>query len=217
MPLAALTAHPRSQRIQRTQHPTPAPSRGAELSPSGIHQRDESLQELQQTHRRKGDALHNKSARPMPTPRDRPEDFRFHDDGLTATCPAGATLRSTGHVLTLPRGLRRQDDVASEHDCQPCQHRAQCLRHPERTPARKVSRVDKKVVDADDPSERMRRAIDTPQGRALYGRRMATVEPVQLARVREGGHAVAAVLSGAQHREAGGQWVEAGVIPQKGE
>lgn len=103
----------------------------------------------------------------MPAPRYRPEDFRFHDDGLTATCPAGATLRSTGHVLTLPRGLRRQAYFASENDCQPCQHRAQCLRHPERTPARKVSRFDKKVVDADDPSERMRRAIDTPHGRAL--------------------------------------------------
>lgn len=97
----------------------------------------------------------------MPAPRYRPKDFRFHDDGLN-----------------LPRGLRRQDYFASENDCPPSEHRAQCLRHPKRTSARKASRFDKKVVDAHDPSERMRQAIDTPHCRAQYSRRIVTVEPV---------------------------------------
>jgi hypothetical protein len=33
-------------------------------------------------------------------------------------------------------------------------------------------------MDETDPSERMRRAIDSPRGRGLCGRRIATVEPV---------------------------------------
>jgi hypothetical protein len=64
--------------------------------------------------------------------------------------------------------------------------------------------------------ERMKRAIDSERGRALYGGRFATVEPVfgnirynkgldrfTLARAEEGGYAVEALLPGAQHREAG--------------
>ncbi len=33
-------------------------------------------------------------------------------------------------------------------------------------------------MDPQDPSERMRRAIDSAKGRQLYGQRMGTVEPV---------------------------------------
>ena len=34
------------------------------------------------------------------------------------------------------------------------------------------------AYDDNDPSQKMRNAIDSPQGRHLYSRRMATVEPV---------------------------------------
>jgi hypothetical protein len=34
------------------------------------------------------------------------------------------------------------------------------------------------LIDDNDPSQRMRQAIDTVQGRRLYSRRIATVEPV---------------------------------------
>ncbi len=33
-------------------------------------------------------------------------------------------------------------------------------------------------MDENDPCERMRRAIDSPKGRSLYSRRIATVEPM---------------------------------------
>ncbi len=33
-------------------------------------------------------------------------------------------------------------------------------------------------MDANDPSHRMRQAIDSAKGRVLYGQRIATVEPV---------------------------------------
>ena len=62
----------------------------------------------------------------------------------------------------------------------------------------------------------MKRAIDSERGRALYGDRFATVEPVfgnlrhkqgtgslHAARAAEGRYAVEALLPGAQHRETG--------------
>jgi len=41
-----------------------------------------------------------------------------------------------------------------------------------------VARFGPRERDAGDPSERMRRPIDSPQGRRLYSQRIATVEPV---------------------------------------
>ena len=43
---------------------------------------------------------------------------------------------------------------------------------------RQVSCFAPKRADENDPSERMRRAIDSPRGRRLYSQRIATVEPV---------------------------------------
>jgi Transposase DDE domain len=41
-----------------------------------------------------------------------------------------------------------------------------------------VSRFGRALVNDNDPSQRMRNAIDSPHGRRLYSRRIATVEPV---------------------------------------
>jgi hypothetical protein len=55
--------------------------------------------------------------------------------------------------------------------------RARCLRHPERTPTRQVAFCDKNPA-ASPYTQIMRQAIDSKRGKALYGRRIATVEPV---------------------------------------
>lgn len=63
----------------------------------------------------------------------------------------------------------------------PCTLRAQCLRYPERTPVRQAAFFYKeptKALPYAVHTHRMRQAIDSERGRALYGRRMATVEPV---------------------------------------
>jgi len=39
-------------------------------------------------------------------------------------------------------------------------------------------RFEPKAKDPTNPSERMRRAIDSPRGRQLYSQRIGTVEPV---------------------------------------
>ncbi|MDE1997880.1 MAG: transposase [Burkholderiales bacterium] len=52
------------------------------------------------------------------------------------------------------------------------------LRYQQRTPARKVTFFHQRMVDLNDPSYRMKQAIDSTRGRALYSQRIATVEPV---------------------------------------
>ena len=63
--------------------------------------------------------------------------------------------------------------------------RAQCLRHPDRTPQRQLTIIKhregeppKPRARKDAPTERMRSKFDSPLGRAIYNRRMGTVEPV---------------------------------------
>ena len=70
--------------------------------------------------------------------------------------------------MGLMDGRRRRD----------CERRHRCLKKPEAGRGRQVSRFGRALVDDQDPSERMRRAIDSPRGRRLYGQRIATVEPV---------------------------------------
>ncbi|CAH0066288.1 IS1182 family transposase [Pseudomonas putida] len=116
----------------------------------------------------------------------RPRDFDFRNDG-TCLCPAGKTLVSNGSTYLVDKGLHRQDYKASADDCGPCELRSKCLRYPERTPARKVYLFGERspdwvepkgVVERDDAITRMRTAIDSPEGRRRYGRRIGTVEPV---------------------------------------
>ena len=64
-------------------------------------------------------------------------------------------------------------------DCVPCTERERCLRTPEKTKARQVCFFRGKANNAKEScTDIMKRAIDTPEGRMLYGRRLATVEPV---------------------------------------
>ena len=143
-----------------------------------MRQRDERFAG-QARRRAQADVLYDKqpTGQPSPVRHFRPEDFHFHDD-QRCICPAGKTLRSTGRIYLLANGLRREDFKARVEDCADCELRSRCLRHPERTPVRKVSRFHQRQVDRDDASECMHRAIDSPRGRALYSQRIGTVEPV---------------------------------------
>ncbi len=106
-----------------------------------------------------------------------PQDFQFNDDN-TATCPAGKALHSTGTLHTTARGLRYQLYAAQDTDCQSCQQRLQCLKNPHSPRGRQVTRFEPKPGNPDDPSERMKWAIDSAHGRQLYSQRIGTVEPV---------------------------------------
>jgi hypothetical protein len=106
----------------------------------------------------------------------RPGDFSFNDD-RTATCPAGKTLTGTGRTYA-QAGHRFERYEARASDCASCHLRTNCLRSPKPTRGRQVARFQPMQRPADDPSQRMREAIDSVPGRSLYSQRIATVEPV---------------------------------------
>jgi transposase len=145
------------------------------IADNGMRQRDERFAD--QARHKQGEVLYDKrGAQAKPIKFFKPEDFVFHDD-KTASCPAGQTLTGTGATYG-QRGHRFQRYEAAAKDCQACALRGQCLRNPKATRGRQVARFEARAVDAQHPSARMRRAIDSPQGRQLYSRRIATVEPV---------------------------------------
>ena len=146
----------------------------AMIADNQMRQRDERIDNAH--HKAKADPLYDKTA--VKTVKFfRPEDFLFNDDN-TATCPAGKTLSGNGAWYRAQRGLRYQRFEAQAQDCMHCHLRTRCQRDITSTRGRQVSRFEPKRADENDPSQRMREAIDSPQGRRLYSQRIATVEPV---------------------------------------
>jgi transposase len=145
------------------------------IADNGMRKRDERFADRAR-HNAQGEVLYDKRA-PIKLIRFfRPADFIFHDEH-TAICPAGKTLTGNGATYG-QRGQRFQRYEADAGDCAACASRGQCLRNPKATRGRQVARFEASAADARHPSARMRQAIDSPQGRRLYGRRIATVEPV---------------------------------------
>ena len=149
----------------------------AMIADNGMRGRDERIDNAH--HKAHGDALYDKSAltsTTTPMKFYKVADFRFNGDH-TATCPAGKTLTSNGSTYG-EHGKKFERFEARHEDCAHCPLRMKCLRNPRAKRGRQVARFEPRQRDADNPSERMRRAIDSPQGRRLYSQRIATVEPV---------------------------------------
>jgi len=122
------------------------------------------------------DPLWDKSAKPNEGTFT-PADFRYDPKANTCHCPAGKKLYSAGSHCTTKGRVHRKFQGA-KRDCLPCTLRTRCLRHPERTPTRQVAFFAKDQASPLQFTERMKSAIDSARGRALYARRIATVEPV---------------------------------------
>lgn len=113
-----------------------------------------------------------------------PADFVYDERRQTCVCPAGQKLYRSG-VDVVAGGYRGAHFKAPKRACGPCALRPQCLRHPERTPQRQVVFYQARMPEGRSQSrpqaaaiEAMKRKIDSPLGRSIYGRRIATVEPV---------------------------------------
>jgi hypothetical protein len=107
----------------------------------------------------------------------KPADFAYDSGANTCICPAGKTLYSAGsNCITQGRVHRRFR--GAKRDCVPCTLREQCLRYPQRTATRQVAFFAKHQHSPLEFTARMKAAIDSERGKALYGRRLATVEPV---------------------------------------
>ncbi len=144
------------------------------IADNQMRQRDERFADRAK-HTQKPNALHDKSKQPKrPKPLGN-EDFLIAEDMSHAVCPAGKTLPRNGkeYILGDYTAIKFK---AAPATCKSCALRPQCLRKPETTPSRQVAVLTR--ISKDTHTQRMRERIDSPQGRAQYGERFATVEPV---------------------------------------
>jgi hypothetical protein len=130
----------------------------------------------QARHKARPEALYDKTPKPSIV-KFRPKDFTFDPLAGTCLCPAGKKLYSTGSACST-NGRKHHKFQGAKRDCVPCELRARCLRHPERTPTRQVAFFEKNQASPLPYTQLMKQAIDSERGKALYGRRIATVEPV---------------------------------------
>ena len=147
------------------------------IADNGMRQRDERFKD-QSKHKAKPDPLYDKAHPKKAASCYRPQDFTLDPETGICTCPAGKQLYRNGtncihngHLATKYSGTLR--------DCLPCEQRDKCLRTPEKTKVRQVAFFrGKSDTTEESHTERMKRAIDSEEGKARYGRRFATVEPV---------------------------------------
>lgn len=104
-------------------------------------------------------------------------DFDYDASANTCHCPAGHKLYSDGSNTTL-NGYRTQRFRGSKTHCLPCDRRSRCLQNPDKTQTKQVAIHLTKRDPGETALERMKRKIDSPQGRRIYSARLGTVEPV---------------------------------------
>lgn len=142
-----------------------------------MRKRDERLA-AQSRHKATPDPLHDKTSGQERAVRlFRPGDFIVDEETNSCICPAGQRLYSSGSRCKI-NGRVAHKFKGTKAGCGACELRAQCLRHPERTPVRQMAVFAKGQPGAHAATELMKRAIDSARGRRLYSQRIATVEPV---------------------------------------
>jgi Transposase DDE domain len=147
--------------------------------PDNEYRKRDARYQGREQHTGKPDALWDKSAKPAPKPKlFQPADFQVAQDRSHCICPAGKRLYRNGGNCNIG-GSKAIKFTGAQRDCKNCPLRTQCLRHPQRTPVRQVAIFLGKHEKAQEKAtERMKRKIDTDQGREMIARRFATVEPV---------------------------------------
>jgi transposase len=147
------------------------------IADNDMRKRDERFA-TQVRHQQSPDPLHDKSPANQKPTLYQPSDFQYDPQHRTCICPAGKSLYGHGsHCVT--RGVVTIRFQGAQRDCVPCTHRTRCLRTPAITKTRQVAFVQGRLPDAPEShTQLMKRRIDSPDGRARYGRRFATVEPV---------------------------------------
>ncbi len=145
------------------------------IADNNMRSRDERFAE-QGKYKALPDPLHDKGGKPKQAARYQPKDFDYDQQAGTCFCPAGKQLYGDGSGCTI-NGYAAVKFKGAQRDCMPCTHRDRCLLTPQKTKTRQVSFFHGKV-DQESYTDQMKRRIDSPDGRARYSRRFATVEPV---------------------------------------
>lgn len=142
-----------------------------------MRKRDERFA-TQSRHQQDPDPLHDKSPTHDKPGLFRPSDFTFDPENRTCICPAGKSLQRSGTHRD-QRGFVGDRFRGSDQLCGACPLRNRCLKNPDKPAGRQVTFFRGKAPDApESATTRMKRKIDSPDGRRRYGRRFATVEPV---------------------------------------
>jgi hypothetical protein len=106
-----------------------------------------------------------------------PRDFTVSPDKSFCICPAGKRMYKCGNAMH--NGLHAIKYHGTKRDCIPCLVRAQCMKNPDVTVTRQFAhftgKTDQRIKTY---TQKMREKIDSVAGKLIYGRRMATVEPV---------------------------------------
>jgi transposase len=123
------------------------------------------------------DPIHDKSGKPKQTARYQPKDFDYDPQAGTCFCPAGKQLYGNGSGCTI-KGLAAVKFQGAQRDCIPCTHRDRCLLTPHKTKTRQVAFFQGRADGSESYTDKMKKRIDSTEGRSQYGRRFATVEPV---------------------------------------
>lgn len=151
--------------------------REALIPDNGMRARDERFDDSAK-YKQEPDPLHDKSTgAKKASPPYGPQDFKFDREAHTCVCPAGQALYGNGRECKIG-GYIAIKFRGSNAACGPCAQRDQCLRTPDKTKTRQVAFFVGKLPGKNVHTERMKQRIDSAEGRALYGRRFATVEPV---------------------------------------
>ncbi|MEK7884599.1 transposase [Methyloversatilis sp. NSM2] len=149
---------------------------------NGYRQRDPRYAD-QAKHKAKPDALWDKSEKAKEartasrTRRYANTDFTEAPDRSHCLCPAGKRLYRNGGECTI-NGYAATKYTGAARDCVPCAQRTRCLRTPETTKVRQVAFFRGKRGHTESHTERMKRRIDSAEGKRMIAARFATVEPV---------------------------------------
>ena len=147
------------------------------IADNGMRSRDERFS-TQDRHKQAPDPLYDKSNTEKKATTYQPSDFTYDAQARTCVCPAGKSLYSHGSNC-LTNGYVSIRFQGAQRDCVPCLHRDRCLRTPEKTQTRQVAFFQGKAATTPEShTDRMKKRIDSSEGRAQYGQRFATVEPV---------------------------------------
>ena len=149
----------------------------AYIADRGYRERDERYAG-QEKHKAKDDALWDKSPKVPKKGRFPVSAFTVAKDYTHAVCPAGKELYRSGINCNIG-GRRAIKFKAAQSSCANCPLRQRCLREPTQHSPRSIAVfIGKRTLAPERPIDRMRRKIDTEQGRRMITRRFATVEPV---------------------------------------
>ena len=106
-----------------------------------------------------------------------PQDFGFDLKTLSCQCPAGKSLKLCTQNAVI-KGMKAVTFEGTRETCGNCPLRVKCLRKPDVSPFRQVAFFQGKVYEHYRHTHAMKQKIDSAQGRAIYSRRLGTVEPV---------------------------------------